>query len=108
LIYDAVLELGGRDWRHTKPNPCEHGYQLLMIVTLILFYLELNFAAVRAVSAMAQPAEISGGTGLSGRQPELLLLVLAQILHVQVACRLEPVLVHLDREMPDPGAPLFR
>jgi hypothetical protein len=29
--------------------------------------------------------------------------LLAQILHAQVAMRLEPVLVHLDRERPDQG-----
>jgi len=29
------------------------------------------------------------------------LLVLAQVVHVEVAVRFEPVLVHLDRECPD-------
>jgi hypothetical protein len=37
----------------------------------------------------------------SRRHAQGLLLVLAQVVHVQVAMRLEPVLVHLDREGAD-------
>jgi hypothetical protein len=42
-----------------------------------------------------------GGSWGSGRYAQDLLLVFAQVVHVEITLRFQPVLVHLDRERPD-------
>ena len=54
------------------------------------------------VGPCGQRAALSTGqVGGSSRHAQGLLLVLAQVVHVEVAVRLEPVLVHFDRERRD-------
>ena len=62
-----------------------------------------NWIMVAVVGPCGQRAALSTRAivGASGRHAQGLLLVLAQVIHVEVTVRFQPVLVHLDRERPD-------